>query len=311
LEYINHRTGERDPRGTIVLVRQVEKIEKMEKQFGYLRATYNARNKVRKAALPLNAIKNDCELEGEVGALLDNEGKATYQSLVGNIGWVVNSTRPDCKLGSYLLSTRMGKPRRWDMFLAVWVMDYLVDTKLAPLVLGGPVIDPEIWADASFGTLDDRRSIVAHLATTGRGSGAIYASVGSTKMAVTSVWEAELVAGCAGMDTGLYITHACQELKFSVDDCRNVWVDNQGEIDWVKGNVSNKRSRHIEVRLYRARHLQKSGEVDVKHVSSGENMADILPKPLAVPVFRQLAAMILDHGLLEGLESKVKGLIRS
>ena len=60
-----------------------------------------------------------------------------YQSVVGSVGWVAGCTRPDAKFGHYVLATRLSKPRQWDMFLAVYVMDFLVGTVDAPLVLGG------------------------------------------------------------------------------------------------------------------------------------------------------------------------------
>ena len=179
-------------------------------------------------------------------------------------------------------------------------MDYLVATVDAPLVLGGPTIDPVIYADASFAILPERRSVMGHVAFAGEGSGAIYAQVGSTKTAVTSIFEAELMAGCAGMDTGMYLTSACKEMDYDVPECRKVKVDNKAEIDWVKGSVSNKRSRHIDVRYYRSRHLQEQGEISVEYVPTEENVADILTKPLPVKLFVKFARIILGHGLVQG-----------
>jgi hypothetical protein len=269
----------------VILVRQREKIKEMAVKFEKLHKKYNERDRLRKTPLPMDAIKWDDELDGEKGDLLSTAGVQEYQSLVGSIQWIVNCTRPDAKLGGFLLATRMSKPREWDMYLAVYIMDYLVATEEAPLVLGGDVMDPIVYADASFATLPERRSIMGHVAFTGKGSGAIYAQVGSTKTAVTSIWEAELMAGCAGMDTALYLTQACAELGYKVPDCRSVLVDNQAEVDWVKGSISNKRSRHVDVKFYRSRHLQELKETSIEHVRTEDNVADILTKPLAVREF--------------------------
>ena len=56
------------------------------------------------------------------------------------------------------------------MKMAAHMVDYFVCTVDAPLVLGGPILEPEIYADASFASLPERRSIMGHLAVTGRGS---------------------------------------------------------------------------------------------------------------------------------------------
>lgn len=299
-EYVNAETGKPDPEGTIVLVRQVDKIREMETEFADLRHQFNQRGRVRKNPVPTDAIKFDEDLDEVSGRLLLPAEVKLYQSVVGCVNWVVNSTRPDAMMGNFLLSTRMATPRWWDLSLAAHMVDYLVGTAEAPLVLGGPVLEPEIYADASFASLPDRRSIMGHLAIMGKGSGAIYAQVSTTKTAVTSIWEAELMAGCRGMDTGLYITQACRELDYPVSGTRVIRVDNKAEVDWVKGSVSNKRSRHIDVRYYRSRHLQESGEVSFEYIPTEDNIADILTKPLAWKLFRRHAIQILGHGLVQG-----------
>ena len=109
------------------------------------------------------------------------------------------------------------------------------------------------------------------------------------------------MAGCRGMDTALYITQACRELECPVGDTRTVLVDNKAEVDWINGSVSNKRSRHIDVRYYRSRHLQEQGEVNVQYIPTKDNIADILTKPLSVKVFRKHAVQILGHGRVQRL----------
>lgn len=299
-ERVNAVTGLPDENGTVVLVRQEEKILEMKEKFLDLHNKFNVKNRARKVALPVDAIKEDSELSEDVARLLPAAEVEVYQSIVGSLQWVVGCTRPDGKLGCFLLSTRLAKPRVWDMYLAVYMMDYMVNTYDAPLVLGGDEMDPVVFADASFATLPERRSIMGHVAFSGKGSGAIYAQVGSTKSAVTSIWEAELMAGCAGMDTAVYITNACKELGYDVPARRTVKVDNKAEIDWVKGSVSNKRSRHVDVRYYRARHLQETGEINCEYTPTEDNVADILTKPLVVRLFVKFARIILGHGLMVG-----------
>jgi len=97
-----------------------------------------------------------------------------------------------------------------------------------------------------------------------------------------------------------------------VPSCRSVMVDNKAEIDWVKGSVSNKRSRHIDVKYYRSRHLQETGEVSIEYVPTEENVADILTKPLVYKIFLKFARIILGHGLLlgkgiKGIFEKISG----
>jgi hypothetical protein len=299
-ERINLR-GELDPDGEIVLVRQREKIAEMNERFKSWREVMNPRSLRRKSPLPATALKEDCELDVEDAILLTGHPLKDYQSLVGCVGWIAGSTRPECKFGYFVLSIRVASPRMFDMFLAVYVMDYLVATADAPLVLGGPECDPEVYADASYALLKERRSIVGHMVTTGPKSGAIYAHVGATKCAVTSIFEAELIAGCEGVNTAVYVTQLCEELQYPVGKCRKVFVDNEAEVAWVRGSVSNKRSRHVDVKLYHSRHMHEEGRVCVTHIAGEDNPADILTKPLTGEVFIKHATTILGHELIRGL----------
>lgn len=287
--------------GQIILVRQEKFIEEMEERFRHLHERYNNSNKVRKMAIPVNAMKSDDELSDKSSMLIDEKEKASYQSLIGSINWIVCSTRPDSKFGYFLISKRLQHPREWDMYIAVYLMDYLIATKHTPLVLGGSTMDPEVYSDASFASMPERRSVIGHFACGGKGSGAVYASVSSPRCCVTSIFEAELIATSTAIDTAIYITRASEDLAYEINPCRKVKVDNEADINWIRGNVSNKRSKHVDIKLYHARHMQERGEVEVEYVKSEDNIADILTKPLPAPQFRKLAGKILGHDLLRDL----------
>jgi hypothetical protein len=57
-------------------------------------------------------------------------------------------------------------------------------------------------------------------------------------------------------------------------------VNNTAAIDWMLGSVSSKRSKHMEVRLYRSRHLVARGDIVMEYVPTEENIADLLTKSL-------------------------------
>jgi hypothetical protein len=301
MERINAETGLADPDGTVVLVRQVDKINEMGVKYLPWSMALNPRRMKRKYPIPAAALQTDEELGEVQSRLLNKEELSDYQGIVGCIGWIAGSTRPDCKFAYFVLSVRIALPRFWELFLAVYTMDYMVATAMAPLVLGGPVFDPEIHADASFALLNERRSVVGHMVTTGPGSGAIYAHVGATKCAVSSIFEAEIIGANEGVDSGLYITQVCEELEYPLDLCRNVYVDNEAEVTWIHGSVSNKRSKHIDTKMYKARHMHEAGRVRVQHVAGEENPADIFTKALIGQTYRKHATTVLGHELIRGL----------
>lgn len=63
--------------------------------------------------------------------------------------------------------------------------------------------------------------------------------------------------------------------------------DNQGSIAIAKGEAVPKHSRHIQIRYHLIRDLVEKEEIELQHVSSSENAADGLTKPLGKEEFRE------------------------
>ena len=64
------------------------------------------------------------------------------------------------------------------------------------------------------------------------------------------------------------------------EDGRNIYVDNKG-IDLANGEGIPRRSKHIEVRYHLLRDIVDKNEIELTYVSSKENAANGLTKPLS------------------------------
>lgn len=60
-----------------------------------------------------------------------------------------------------------------------------------------------------------------------------------------------------------------------------IYVDNQGAIDLTKNAVHHKRSKHIDIKYHFIRDCVANGIVEIPHVASEDNIADVLTKPLS------------------------------
>jgi hypothetical protein len=237
IEYHLNTSGDFSRGNNVACLRGTEKIVEMIEKFGYLVEIYNPRGKKRVVPLPLNCIQKVEDLSQDKSEALDDEGKKIYMSLVGKIGYVATSLRFDARFAYLVLARRLSSPRQWDMYLAVWVMEYLVGTKEMPLVLGGPSVELETLTDASFGILEERRSVKGHLLRTNNMSGAISVNAAAIKNTVTSVWEAEVNAASDGVDTLLYARNLCQELRYPMGSNNRVLIDNESAIHWIRVKV--------------------------------------------------------------------------
>jgi hypothetical protein len=293
------RTMQLSERGDVYLATMVANINKLENDFGYLRKKMNPTGRVRYTPLPLKPQLCEEEMTEVQRELLPAGDIKTYMSLVMSMGWIIGNVRPNLKYTHHVLAKRLVNPRVWDLYLATWAMEHLILIKQWPLILGGPVIDPAVDVDASFASMDERRSVVSHDLRSGPKSGVIYANIKETKVAIKTVFEAETYAASDGQDTSIYARRVLQEMGYPSTDSRKVYVDNMAAIDWMLGSVPTKRSKHMEVRLYRARHLVDEGEVMMEHVPTEENIADLLTKSLPRQQYEKLATRMLGHDLIE------------
>ena len=182
-------------------------------------------------------------------------------------------------------------------------MEYLLETKWLPLILGGESIDIEVFADASFAILEERKSVKAHCARTNPLSGCFYASSTTIKNTVNSVWEAEVNAASDAIDTRIYVKNCCEELLFPGNGS-NVWIDNQSAIHWLEGEDISSSTKHVQTRIFRMRQIVKSGVLNLRFVRSEENLADILTKSLPVRIFKRFRSILMGHQLVKGKEVK-------
>jgi hypothetical protein len=64
-------------------------------------------------------------------------------------------------------------------------------------------------------------------------------------------------------------------------------VDNKSAIELAKNPVHHERSKHIDVRFHFIREHVKNGDVEMTHVTSRDQVADIFTKPLPAELFNK------------------------
>ena len=74
-------------------------------------------------------------------------------------------------------------------------------------------------------------------------------------------------------------------------------VDNRSTIKLTKNLINHERSKHIEVRFHFIREKEKEGSVELEHVGSKEQIADIFTKPLPTTSFQEFRKLF---GMREG-----------
>ncbi|GJY69428.1 copia protein [Tanacetum coccineum] len=110
-----------------------------------------------------------------------------------------------------------------------------------------------------------------------------------------STTEAEYVSAGKACQQALWMKQALIDYDVRLDDVP-IMCDNKGAIDLSKNPVQHSRTKHIEIRHHFLRDNVQKGHISIKKVSSVDNIADILTKPLKRESFNYLR---LGLGMME------------
>ena len=108
------------------------------------------------------------------------------------------------------------------------------------------------------------------------------------KVVVLSSCEAEYIAGTTAACQGSWLAQLLSELKSEQLKKFTLKMDSQSAIALSKNPVFHERSKHIDVRYHFIRNCIGDGKMDVEHVRTEEQLADILTKPLGRDKFCEL-----------------------
>ena len=158
----------------------------------------------------------------------------------------------------------------------------------------GTGMDTIVYADSDHaGDYVDRKStsgtctFIGHCLTS-------WFSKKQTALAISTT-EAEYVSAGKACQQALWMKQALVDYGIQLNDI-SILYDNKGAIDLSKNLVQHARTKHIEIRHHFLRDNVQKGNISIEKVSSENNIADILPKPLKREPFNLLR---LGLGLME------------
>ncbi|GKB57317.1 retrovirus-related pol polyprotein from transposon TNT 1-94 [Tanacetum coccineum] len=115
-----------------------------------------------------------------------------------------------------------------------------------------------------------------------------------TALAISTI-EAEYVSTGKACQQALWMKQALIDYDIRLDDVP-IMCDNKGAIDLSKNPVQHSRTKHIEIRHHSLRDNVQKGHISIEKVSSVDNIADILTKPLKHESFNYIR---LGLGMME------------
>ena len=210
-----------------------------------------------------------------------------YANIVGNIMYVMISTRPDVAQAISVTSRFMANFGKQYWLALKWVMRYLKGSGNFGILFAG---DRDYEGDAIVGycdndyagNIDNRKSQTCYICT--MFGAAVSWKSGLQNVVALSTTEAEYIALTSAIKESFCLKGLAAD--FGVEQrAVGIGCDNNGAISLAKNQVFHERSKHIDVRLHFVREEIENGRVKVFKIHTSENPTDMLTKPLSKEKF--------------------------
>jgi hypothetical protein len=214
--------------------------------------------------------------------------KTKYISVIGSLRYLVN-TRPNIAYSVGIVSRYMEDPKASHWAAVKQILRYLSGTvnygciykklNTAETMLTG-------YSDSDLaGDVDDRKSTSGSVFLLG--SCLVTWASQKQRVVALSSCEAEYIASANAACQGIWLSRLLGELLGIQTPKVKLLVDNKSAIALSKNPVHHDRSKHIDTRFHFIRDYVER-EVDIDHVSTTEQLADILTKALGRIRFAEL-----------------------
>jgi histone deacetylase 1/2 len=218
------------------------------------------------------------------GDLLSSDDATEYRSLVGELQYLT-ITRPDLSYSINRVCQFLHAPRDSHMTAVKRILRYLRHTAQFGLHFRShPSTVLAAFSDADWaGSPDDLRSTGGHAIFFG--PNLIAWSARKQATVSRSSTEAEYKAVANATAEIIWVQSLLRELGVSQNRPPVLWCDNIGATYLSSNPVFHARTKHIEVDFHFVRERVTQKLLQIKFISSKDQLADIFTKPLPLPTF--------------------------
>lgn len=231
-----------------------------------------------------------------------------YQSKVGALNYAMVVTRPDIAEAVGVVSRFCANPSEEHMKAVDDIYAYLKYTPNLGLHFKRNCADRELHAyvDADWaGCPDTRRSTTGYVVKLA-GSPVSWSSRRQRTVAM-STCEAEYVAGYKATQELIWIQNMINDLRTKglETTLTPLLIDNNAALKLTRNPELHDRTKHIELKYHFLREMTLSGRINTQRVSTKDNLADLLTKPLPRDAHQNLVnGLGMDRSSCAGLVTR-------
>jgi hypothetical protein len=213
---------------------------------------------------------------------LNEEGKPVdqkvYRSMIGSLFYLCAS-RPDIMLSVYMCARFQANPKACHLIAIKRILRYLVHTQnLGLWYPKGSFFDLLGYSHSDYaGCKVDRKSTTGTCQFLGR-SLVSWSSKKQNCVALSTA-EAEYIASGACCAQLLWMKQTLRDFGCEFNKIP-LLCDNESAIKLANNPVQYSRTKHIDIRHHFLRDHEAKGDIELFHVSTENQLADIFTKPL-------------------------------
>ena len=232
------------------------------------------------------------------GALDKPADVKEFMRIVGTLLYATTSTRLDIAHAVQKLSQKSQKPVIRDMIAAKRVLRYLSGNRATGLKysskLTGDALVIEAFSDADWANDRDDRKSVSGWVVKLNGTPVAW-SAKKQRTVSLSTCEAELYAMCEVFKEILWLQGILRELGHDVQSPTIAHCDNQSTVLISRNGIKGERTKHIDIKHNFIVDTIASGVIQSQWISTVNQQADILTKPLCREVFSRLRSQLMTN----------------
>ena len=109
--------------------------------------------------------------------------------------------------------------------------------------------------------------------------------------------KSEYVALTEAAKEAAFLRKLLRSLDLAQTSSTLILTNSESALKNIKNNVNHSRAKHIDTRHHYIRMAYNSGEVDIRHVPSASQTADILTKPLGILKHAEAVNLLMLHDI--------------
>ncbi len=256
-----------------------------------------------------------------------------YKSVIGTLYYYANGTRPDILFAVNYLSRVQAAPTRLHWTLVQHLLRYIHTTQHLGLTFQSKGTDLTAFVDADFSSdislansnqrpteertqvpsdSDLKQICTRYKSTTGcviQLYGNPIALLCRKQPAITtSTTESEFVAVAEASTLIIFLRELTVEINLSFPGTTTIYEDNLSTTTLLRSLFHHGKLKHLALRVLKVKELIWSKLIRVLPISTSDQVADILTKPLPRDSFTHLRAMVLGGNQPSERNSTEKGL---